>query len=434
MSNSKFKSYIVFWLSQSVSQLGSSMTSFALIIWAYKQTNSAMSVSLMTFFSYLPYIVVSVFAGAFIDGHKKKNIMLVSDLVSVLCSISVFTLITTNKLEIGHIYIINAIIGFMNSFQSPAQSVAVGIILPKEEYVRASGMNSFSSNLIGVVTPMLAAFIFSFVGLQGVIAIDVLSFLFAFAVLLVFIKIPEQIKKDVNKDYNMFHGCKEGFQFLFNHKGIWYVIISMACMNFFSRLTYENILSPMLLARSGGNDNVLGIVSGILGIGGIVGGLFVSFKKINCDSVKLIYISAAISFLCGDVLMGLGQNTLIWCIAAIAASVPIPFIGAGYNVIMYGSVPKEMQGRIFAVKNAIQYCTIPLGILIGGLLADYVFEPFMRTENLLAIYLQKLVGFGEGSGMAVMFLCTGLLGFITSVLWYHNRNIKKLQNRNITND
>jgi DHA3 family macrolide efflux protein-like MFS transporter len=426
MSNNKFKNYIVFWLSQSVSQLGSSMTSFALILWAYKQTNSAMSVSLMTFFSYLPYIVVSVFAGAFIDRHKKKNIMLISDLVSALCSICVLVLILSNKLEIWHIYIVNAIIGFMSSFQSPAQSVAVGIILPKEEYVRASGMNSFSSNLVGVVTPMLAAFIYSLVGMQGVIVIDLLSFIFAFVVLLLIIKIPEHIMKDESKDYHVFHGCKEGFMFLFENKGIWYMIISMACMNFFSRLTYENILSPMILARSGGNDRVLGMVSCILGIGGIIGGLFVSFQILKCNNVKLIYFSAAVSFLFGDILMGLGQNTLIWCIAAIGASVPIPFIGAGYNVIMYSSVPKEMQGRIFAVKNAIQYCTIPLGILIGGFLADYVFEPFMKTENVLTIYLQKLVGFGEGSGMAVMFLLTGLLGFITSVFWYKNKHINKL--------
>ena len=74
MKDNKFRNFIIFWLSQSVSQLGSSMTGFALSIWAYKQTSSAMSVSLMTFFSYVPYIIVSVFAGAFIDTHKKKTL------------------------------------------------------------------------------------------------------------------------------------------------------------------------------------------------------------------------------------------------------------------------------------------------------------------------------------------------------------------------
>ena len=75
MKQPSFKRYIAFWLSQSVSQLGSSMTSFALILWAYEKTGSAMSVSLMSFCRYLPYILVSLFAGAFVDSHRKKSIM-----------------------------------------------------------------------------------------------------------------------------------------------------------------------------------------------------------------------------------------------------------------------------------------------------------------------------------------------------------------------
>lgn len=199
MKENKFKNYIIFWLSQSVSQLGSSMTSFALIIWAYKQTNSAMSVSLMTFFSYLPYIIVSVFAGAYIDTHKKKSIMLVSDCLAAVCSFGVLILLLLGELEIWHIYIVNAIIGFMNSFQSPAQTVVVGIMVPKEKYAKASGMNSFSNSLLSVVSPMLATFILSIVGLKGVILIDLMSFLFAFVVLLFVIKIPEANLKKKTK-------------------------------------------------------------------------------------------------------------------------------------------------------------------------------------------------------------------------------------------
>lgn len=119
----------------------------------------------------------------------------------------------------------------------------------------------------------------------------------------------------------------------------------MATLNFFSRLTYENILSPMILSRSGSNENVLGFISGVLGVGGIIGGLIVSFKKLTNNNRKLIYFSAAFSFLFGDILMGLGQSSFVWCIAAVAASLPIPFINAGQSVILYNTVPKDMQGE-----------------------------------------------------------------------------------------
>jgi Arabinose efflux permease len=426
MEDNKFKVFIAFWLSQSVSQLGSGMTSFALVIWVYKQTNSAMSVSLMTFFIYLPYIAVSIFAGAFIDSHSKKKIMLWSDSIAAICSLGVFILLYWGKLQIWHIYLVNSIIGFMNAFQSPAEAVAIGIIVPKEKYAKANGMRSFADSLLTVFTPVTAGFISSFWGLKGVILIDLITFIFAYVVLLFLITIPEELEKSPWHQSGVFYGIRDGLKFLINHKGLLYIIISMAWMNFFSRLTYENILSPMVLARSGGNDAVLGLVNGILGVGGIIGGLIVSFKKLTSNNIKLIYYSAAFSFLFGDILMGIGRSGLQWSIAAIAASLPIPFISVGQNMIMYSTIPKQMQGRVFAVKNAVQYCAIPAGILLGGFLADYVFEPFMNSNHALALGLQKVAGNGPGSGMAVMFLCTGILGFLTSVFWYSNKDIRKL--------
>lgn len=295
----------------------------------------------------------------------------------------------------------------------------------EKDYKRVSGMSSFSANLSSIFAPMLAAFFNSFLGLKGVLIIDLATFIFAFVVLCFFIRIPEEIKKDTQGQKSIFDGCKEGFRYLIEHKGMWYIILSMACMNFFSRLTYENILSPMILARNGGNDNVLGIVTGIMGFGGVLGGLIISFKEISKNNVRLIYFSAALSFLFGDMLMGLGKNVVVWSIAAAAASLPIPFINAGQNCIMYKNIPTEVQGRIFAVRNAIQFSTIPIAIILGGALADYVFEPFMQSENVFAGLLRMLVGEGNGSGMAVMFLCTGVLGFITSICWYRNRQIRE---------
>ena len=125
-------------------------------------------------------------------------------------------------------------------------------------------------------------------------------------------------------------------------------------------------------------------------------------------------------------MMAVGRNVIFWSFAGVAASLPIPFINAGQMVILYKCVPRDMQGRIFAVRNAIQFSTIPLGILWGGFLADHVFEPFMMTEASMAKALQFIVGTGEGSGMAAMFLCTGLLGGSFSLISYCQKDIRKL--------
>ncbi len=429
--NNNFKKYIIFWLSQAVSQLGSSMTSFALILWAYTMEGSAMMVSLMSFFNYVPFIIVSLFAGAFVDRHSKKKIMLVSDTIAAVCSLFILMLTTSGGLQIWHIYVVNFIIGFMNSFQNPASAVAMGKIVPKEKLAQVSGMNSFSGNLITVISPVLSASIFAFGGLKFILLIDLLSFIAAFCVLLFVIKIPEDLPKQSDKS-SIFEGCGEGFQYLKRNQGIFVIIITMALLNFFSRLTYENILSPMILARSGNNSVVLGIVNAVMGIGGIVGGMIVAAGKFSKNNVKMIYVSAMLSFLLGDVMMGVGRNVVFWSLAGLMASLPIPFINAGQNVILYKTVPENMQGRIFAVRNALQFSTIPIGILLGGFLADYVFEPLMLTNNAVTAPLHILVGTGNGSGMAVMFLCTGILGCLFSFISYRQKEIQKLGRQDIS--
>ena len=424
MKEKAFKKYIILWLSQSISGLGSSMTAFALILWAYEQSHSAMSVSLMSFCNYVPYVCLSLFVGNFIDKHKKKTIMLISDSIAAAGSLVVLALLVAGRLEVWNIYVINAVVGITNVFQQPASAVAMGRIVPEEKISNVSGMNSFSNNLIVVFSPMLAAFLFAAGGLPLILLFDLTSFLYAFCVLLFCISIPEQPQDKTHR--SPFAGIAEGFDFLKKEKGILYIMLTMALINFCSRLTYENILSPMILARSSGDSIVLGTVNACMGIGGIAGGMIVSVKKESRHKAMAIYVSAALSFLFGDLMMAVGKNVFWWSTAAIAASLPIPFIMANQNTILYRRIPAAMQGRVFAVKNSIQYSTIPIGMILGGYLADYVFEPFMFSGNRLAGVLETIVGDGAGSGMAAMFLCTGICGFTVSMASCFNREIKKL--------
>ena len=419
-----FKKYIVLWLSQSISQLGSSMTAFALVLWVYEQTHSALSVSLISFCNYVPYILTSIFIGSFIDSHRKKSVMLVADSIAAMTSLFTLGFLIAGNLAVWHIYIVNMIVGVSTAFQQPASSVAIAKIVPKNKLSNVSGMNSFSGNLVIVFSPMLAAMLFSVGDLPLILLFDLFSFAVAFCVLLFLIRIPERLTK--GKFKSPFAEIMFGFHFLKTEKGILYIMLTMAVINFFSRLTYENILSPMILARSSENNLVLGIVNACMGIGGIVGGLLVSMKRESRKKANMIYVSAALSFLLGDLTMAVGRNVFFWSFAALAASLPLPFIMAGQNLILYKKIPDNIQGRIFAVKNAVQYSTIPFGILLGGYLSDYVFEPFMRSNSDVVTLLEKIVGTGAGGGMAVMFLCTGICGFTMSIFSLFCKEIQKL--------
>lgn len=354
------------------------MTNFALIVWMYQRTQAAMTVSLMSFCTYLPYVIVSIFAGSLVDHGSKKKILILTDSIAAIGTISILLSMVGGEVPIWLIYTVNIMVGFMNAFQSPASAIVTGLLVPDGQYEKASGLNSFSSNLITVVAPMLSGMVMAIGGLALVLVLDLSSF-FVAMITLAWIAIPE--KQSEGRRKGPLEGFLEGISFLRKD----------------------------------------------LGFGGILGGFLVLLGKRKRNPVTLIYVSAAISFLAGDLLMGLGQGVILWSIAAMAASIPIPFVMAGQNRILYERIPVELQGRVFAVRNAIQYSTIPIGILLGGMLADYVFEPFMKGQGTVAVALRSIVGEGMGSGMAVMFLCTGVLGASSSILTYFNKNVVQLK-------
>lgn len=116
------------------------MTGFALVLWAYTAEHSALAVSLMTFCNYVPYIVVSLFAGTFVDRHRKKNVILIADSTAAVGTVIIWCLVMGGSLQTWHIYAVNALIGSMNAFQSPASGVAIGKMVPKEKLANVSGM------------------------------------------------------------------------------------------------------------------------------------------------------------------------------------------------------------------------------------------------------------------------------------------------------
>ena len=185
-------------------------------------------------------------------------------------------------------------------------------------------------------------------------------------------------------------------------------------------------LPPLILARS--NEETLALVTGFIGVGSIIGGLLVSIIKFPKSRMKVVYGSTVFSFLAGDLLMGISRNAWMWCMSAVITSVLIPFINAGMMATMYERVPQDKQGRVFSIQNALQQGSVPIGILFGGYLADYVFEPFMRGTSSMVSVFETIVGTGTGNGMAVMFLFTGTLGALCTGVWYFTKEVRGLEN------
>ena len=117
---SEMRSYLLLWVTQMISGLGSAMTGYALVIWSYTQEGSALKTAMLMVCTYAPYVLCSIFAGAISDRWDKKKILLSCDTLAALCTLIVLVLLKADQLRIWHLYLVNAVSGLMNTIQQPA--------------------------------------------------------------------------------------------------------------------------------------------------------------------------------------------------------------------------------------------------------------------------------------------------------------------------
>ena len=187
----ELKAFFVLWSTQSLSQLGSAMTSFALALWLYGETGSALQTALLSVCSYAPYVVMSIFRrGPQRPVGQEKKSMLACDSLAALSSVAVLVLLKGGWLAPWHMYLLNALSGLMNTVQQPASDVAMTLITPPRWYQKTSGLRSLSNSLVTILNPILATAVFAFAGMDGVIFLDLLTFGVAFLALLLGVRLP----------------------------------------------------------------------------------------------------------------------------------------------------------------------------------------------------------------------------------------------------
>ena len=213
--------FIILWATQGFSALGSSMTSYALVIWAYQQEGSALASSLLTVCSYAPYVLLSIFAGALSDRWNKKLTMLVCDSFAALCTLSVLVLLVTGRLELWHLYVLNALNGLGNTLQQPASDVAVSLLTPREHIRKQRDAGLFQLPCDHTVTVFATALLSAF-GIYTVIAFDLLTFTAAFLSLAFFVKLPEQdLSKRNTEQASVLQTAGQGLRYLRENRASW---------------------------------------------------------------------------------------------------------------------------------------------------------------------------------------------------------------------
>ncbi len=409
MKIKKLTPYLLLWSTQTLSALGSGMTSYALVLWTYTQSGSALKTALLSVCSYAPYVLMSMFAGALSDRWNKKKTMLICDLLAALSTVTVLILIRSDSLSVWHLYLLNALNGLMNTIQQPASEVASTMLVPKEYYQKTSGLRSFSQSLNSILTPILSTALFAFAGIEAVIAVDLLTFAFAFLTLMFFIRIPECRESEQSSE-SILTSVRKGIGWLRNNPLILNLILFLSCINLVASV-YDAALPALILPRANGGEAVLGIINTFVGIATLIGSVIVTLLPTPKNRVKIICFTLFLSMSSENFLLAFGKTPLVWCIGAVLGWLPIPLMNANLDVIYRSAIPTQMQGRIYSCRNSLQFFTIPVGFLLGGLAVDKLFEPFMAAQPANSLPA-LLFGSQKGSGASALFFIIGLAGVL----------------------
>jgi len=420
-------SFSIVWIGQAVSLLGTSMSAFALTIWAYQMTGKATSLALVGFFHMTPLLIFSPIAGVIVDRSNRKLMMMLSDLASGLASIGILVLYLTGGLQIWHLYIASAITGTFQTFQWPAYSAAITMIVPKQHYARAHALNELAGNSSGIFAPLLAGALLPLIGLGGILSIDIVTFVVAVGTLLfVHIPQPEATAEGQASRGSILKEAAYGFRYIFQRASLLGLQLVFMVGNFFATLAFT-LLAPMILARTGNNALIFASVETAGAIGGVIGGLAMSAWGGPKRRVDGVLSGWTLSGLFGVTLIGLGRALPLWAAGNFISAFLIPLINSSNQAIWQAKVVPDLQGRVFATRRLIAWFVTPIATLLAGPLADNVFGPAMNADTPMSAAFGWLVGTGPGAGMSLIIVFCGLAMSLVGLGGYGVRVVRQAE-------
>ncbi|MEM8807273.1 MAG: MFS transporter [Cyanobacteria bacterium P01_G01_bin.38] len=419
------QTFLILWLGQLVSLLGSEMTNFAITIWAWEVTGQATPLSLILVVTQIPRLLISPFAGIWVDRFNRKMLMLLGDTVAGLSTIALLALFLTARLQVWHLYVSGAVNGLFGYIQWLAHSTSVSLLVPERHYARASAFESLQMSGSYIVAPAIAGTLYAVTGLGGILTFDLVTFGIAIATLSL-IAIPQPAKlPQTEASETVLQQLTFGLRYLRSRPSLITLLGFLLISGFIDSASFA-ILPAMVLARSRNDAAIWGTLLAFFGTGGLLGGAALSLWGGPKRRIHGVLIASAV-WKMGLIVLALAQQTVVKIGTALVCGFCSPFPGSCNQAIWRAKVEPDVQGRVFATQFLLTQLATPVGAAIAGPLADYVFEPAMQPGQPLAQLLGTVFGVGLGAGTALQMTLFASCGVLIALGGYGLRRLRQVE-------
>ena len=379
------RNFRIFFVAQGISFIGTWIQLAAQTLLVYRLTGSGTALGVLTAIQFLPTLVLGAWAGVVVDRYDKRRIMTIASTVMGVAATVLATLVITDRVTLGAVYLLAGTFGLANTFDNPARRTLVNDLVPPEELVNAVALNSTLITTARIVGPAIAGGLIVTVGMGWCFALNALSFV---PVLVGLRRMDTSTFRSV-RIARAKGQLRAGFRYAMSVDDL---RIPLALMAVVGTLSFNFVvLLPLLAERDlGGSDVSYTILTSFFGVGSLIG----SLRMARRDVIDLRFLGES-ALLLGIASAALALAPGIPAAAAVLVVAGYAGIGilSGGNAVLQVATDAEMRGRVLALYTVVFLGSTP----IGGPIAGWTAEHFGTDAGILLGAVAAV-----GAGLAVL--------------------------------
>jgi len=417
-----FRLFLILWAGDFTANIASGLTAFALGIYVFEMTGKATSVALAILFAFLPAMILNPLSGVLADRFDRRLLIILGDGCSAIGILFIFLCILTGNINEWQIYAGVGLSSIFIALIEPAYKATITDLLTKEQFAKASGLVQVAGSAKYLLSPFIAGFLLTITDISIILMIDISTIIITIPVTMLIKKRIVSIKIKHDK-HGLINEFSNGLQIIYSSKGLFLLIFVISAVTFFMGVL-QTLYTPLILALT--DAKTLGVIQSISASGMLISSLLLGVFTITRKYVKqlVIFLISA-----GIFIALLGLTPIIFIIAAsgFLFFACLPFINTSADVLIRTNIPKEKQGRVWGCVGTLSQLGYLLAYAVSGLLADFIFNPMLTENGILALTVGRVTGVGNGRGIGLMLIISGFMLVITAVVIGKLRYIRTLE-------
>jgi MFS family permease len=377
---------------QLVSQIGDKFHMLAVAFLVLKTTGSPAKMGIVLFCSVFPGMLLGFISGAFLDRYSRKAIIVGADVVRGLVVAVICLLFYLETLSFPVLLAAQVLISTCTAFFDPAIPTIIPQLVEREQLPRANSQTQFVSGISTIIGPVLGGLTVAWAGYLPVFIINAGSYLFS-AGFESFIRLPA-FERPASGQTKIVDDIVEGCRYVYRRSSLVIILVMVGVIHFFVG-SIEAVVPVLATNLNGGGAQNIGLIQTCFGLGTVLAALFISLRNIRAREALILFssvfcIGLSLLVISGMHLFGI-RIVIPFLFVFLAVGGLIIFAGTSFRSMIQKEVDDRMMGRVFGFVSSVGNISIPLAMLICGILMEYVSHSIILAASGLILLPLSIV-------------------------------------------